>query len=89
MEGIQSNVAVKQSGDNSGKVQVNVQNKSWQPKESGGRNQGKKREAGKWKSRIPSYSEYTPLNAPLENIYLSTCNTFQYRKPRSKESTEE
>ena len=86
---VESNIAVKQSGDSSGKVQVNVQNKPGQSKGSKGGNPEKKKETGRWKSRIPTYNEYTPLNASLENIYLSTCNTFQYRKPRPKESTEE
>lgn len=83
------NIAVKTTGNNPGKTQASVQNNPGRSKESGGGNPGKKKETGRWKSRIPTYNEYTPLNASLENIYLSTCNTFQYRKPRPKESTEE
>ena len=56
-ETVKSNIAVKQSGDSSGKVQVNVQNKPGQSKGSGGGNLGKKREAVRWKPRIPTYNE--------------------------------
>ena len=58
-ETVKSNIAVKQTSDNSGKAQVNVQNKPGQSKGSGGGNLGKKRETGKWKSRVPTYNEYT------------------------------
>lgn len=34
------------------------------------------------------HDTYTPLNASLENVYLSTCNTMQYRMPPSKDSME-
>lgn len=88
-EAVQSNNVVKQSSESSGKVQVDVQNKPEQQKRTRGVNSEWKKESRKWKPRIPTYKEYTPLNTSLENIYLSTCNTFQYRKPRLKESTEE
>ena len=48
----------------------------------------RKRNAGRDKSHFQTYDEYTPLNTSLENIYFSTCNTFDYRKPTPKESTD-
>ena len=86
-EGIQSNVAVKQSGDNSGKVQLNIQNKQTQPR--GGNGQNKKRDPNPGpRRRAPMFESYTPLNTSLENVYLQTCNTEQYKKPAPKRSSE-
>ena len=34
------------------------------------------------------FDNYTPLNTSLENVYLQTCNTMQYKKPAPKPSME-
>ena len=46
-ESVKSNVVVKQTGDNPGKTQVNIQNKPRQSKGSGCGNPRKKKEIGK------------------------------------------
>lgn len=34
------------------------------------------------------FDRYTPLNMSLENVYLQTCNTGQYKKTASKPLSE-
>ena len=83
---VQSNVGIKQTGDNSGKVQVNVQNKPEQNKKRQG-DPGKRGLPPK-KSKFQRFEEFTPLNTSLENVYLATRNNGEYKKPAPKGSTE-
>ena len=52
-EGIQSNVAMNQTGESSSKVQLNIQNKQGQQKGNGG--QGKKRDPHRGRPRAPMF----------------------------------
>lgn len=80
-DGVESDIAVKQSGERSGKVQVSFQNKPNQQKKCGDRNRERKRDSDIGKYMISIYDTYTPLNTSLENVYFSTCNTMQFRMP--------
>ena len=85
--GTQSNVAIKQSGESSGKVQLNIKNKQARRRESV--NQLKKQDQNRGPQRKnPKFDSYTPLNISLEDLYLRTRNAIQYEKPAPRPSSE-
>ena len=90
-EGVQSNIAVKQSGDSSGKVEVNVGNQSGGNSNRNGNGNRRNRNQGNSSNKRPkfqTFENYTPLNDTLENIYLDTYSILQYKKPPPRDSTE-
>ena len=96
-EEIQSNVTIKQTGDSSGKVEVNVGNRN----QGGGRQSGnngnnsngnnRKRNRGndsQRRTRPRSFENYTPINDTLENIFVDSYDVLQHKRPPPRDSTE-
>ena len=90
---------MKQSGESSGKVEVNVGNKSGNDNNGNGGNNNNRNANGNRRNRnrgsdpskrprFQTYENYTPLNDTLENIYLDTYNVLQYKRPPPRDSTE-
>ena len=77
-EEIQSNVAIKQTGDSSGKVEVNVGNRNQGGRQSGnnvnnGNGNNRKRNRGndsQRRTRPRAFESYTPISDTLENIFM-------------------
>ena len=95
-EEIQSNVAIKQTGDSSGKVEVNVGNRNQGGRQSGNNDNNsngnnRKRNRGndsQRRTRPRSFESYTPINDTLENIFMDSYNVLQNKRPPPRESTE-
>ena len=90
---------MKQSGESSGKVEVNVGNKSGNDNSGNGGNNNNRNANGNRRNRnrgsdpskrprFQTYENYSPLNDTLENIYLDTYNVLQYKRPPPRDSTE-
>ena len=82
---------MKQSGDSSGKVEVNVGSQSGGNSNRNGNSNRRNRNRGNSSNKRPrfqSFENYMPLNDTLESIYLDTYSVLQYKKPPPRDSTE-